>query len=381
MFHVKLQKLELLSPLPDLFTMEDGRPVTTEQEWNARREELYRTAVDFQYGGMPPEPEFLEVEKLSGGKMISTYLIHTGRREKPISFNMHILWPQKKGCPEGVKYPVIVDGDGCFPYVYDTEILDRIGVDDVVLIRFNRTELAHDIAADPQDHALYAVYPECKFGALAAWAWGYHRCLDAALQLGFVDERIIAYTGHSRGGKTALLAGVTDKRATIVNPNGSGCGGAGCYRVHSVTQREDGYDKPHEKLSDILRGFPHWFGKGLFDYAEREAELPFDQHYLKALVAPRILLDTEAISDAWANPAGTYLSHLAAAEAFRFLGVEENILIHFRSGYHKHLPEDIAVLMQVIRHVRDGEPLMEAIDQPPFPDLQPVHTWRCPEQK
>jgi len=377
---VKLQKMELISPLPDLFVMEDGRRVETKQDWEARRAELYRTAVDLQYGGMPPKPEFLEIEPLYKSGIMNSYRIHTGRKENPFVFTMQVLWPGKKGQGNGVKYPVVVDGDGCFQYVYNSDILEKVGEAGAAFIRFNRTELAHDIGEDPQDHGLYATYPECKFGALAAWAWGYHRCLDAALQLGFVDERLVAYTGHSRGGKTALLAGATDERATIVNPNGSGCGGAGCYRVHSITLREDGYDWPHEKLSDILRNFPHWFGKELFAYAENEAELPFDQHYLKALVAPRILLDTEALSDAWANPAGTYLSHLAAKEAYRFLGAEENIMIHYRDGFHKHLPEDIDVLLNVLRHIRDGEPLVEKMDKPPFENLEPVHLWRCPEK-
>jgi len=375
MSEVKLQKMDVLSPLPDLFRMDDGRRVATEQDWEARRAELYRTVVDLQYGGMPPEPEFLEVEPLFCGKFAS-YRIHTGRRDKPITFAMQIIWPKEKA----EKYPVIIDGDGCFMVVHKPETLDPISEAGVAFIRFNRAELAHDISEDPRNHGLYAVYPEYKFGALAAWAWGYHRCLDAAIRLGIVDERIVACTGQSRGGKTALLAGATDSRFTIVNPNCSGCSGAGCYRVHAIVQREDGYDWPSEKLEDILKWFPHWFGEDLSAYLGKEGELPFDQHYLKALVAPRILLDTEAMSDAWANPAGTYLTYLAAMEAYRFLGAEENNLIHFRDGFHQHAIADIEVLLNVIRYVRDGEALAERINRPPFPDLEPIHNWSCPQK-
>jgi len=372
----RLNKLELLSPLPDLFRMENGQRVCTEEDWEARRKELYRLAVDMQYGGMPPEPEFLQVELLYSSDRGSSYRIHTGRRDKEITFGMQIIWPSAKA----LKYPLIVDGDGCFPYVYLDDNLAITRASGAALIRFNRTELAHDVKEDVHTDGLYGVYPGMTFSALAAWAWGYHRCVDAAIQLGVADESMIAFTGHSRGGKTALLAGATDPRATLVNPNGSGAGGAGCYRIHSTTICEDGEERRSEELRDLLKNFPFWFGPEMVPYADKERELPFDEHYLKALVAPRILLDTEALSDAWANPAGSYLTHLAAREAYRFLGAEDRILIHYRAGYHYHKPEDWQVLVDVMNHFRCGTELDETMNRPPFDGLEPVHEWCAPKK-
>ena len=57
-------KYEVLGKLPDLMTFEDGTPVRTPTDWPRRRAELYKTAVELQYGTMPPKPEFLEVETL-----------------------------------------------------------------------------------------------------------------------------------------------------------------------------------------------------------------------------------------------------------------------------------------------------------------------------
>lgn len=370
-----LSSLELLSPLPDLFLRPDGTRAASRADWEAHRAELYRTAVEMQYGGMPPEPEFLEVETLYTCDVTCSYRIRTGRRAHPITFVMQVILPAKKAD----KYPIIVDGDGCFAYVYRDEHLKLMSEFGAAFVRFNRTELAHDIKEDVHTDGLYAVYPDEGFGALAAWAWGYHRCVDAVLQLGIADPSLIAFTGHSRGGKTALLAGVTDPRAVIVNPNGSGAGGAGCYRIHSVTLCENGETRRSERLSDLLKNFPFWFGREMQPYAENEAELPFDEHMLKALVAPRILLDTEARSDAWANPAGTYLTHLAAKEAYRLLGAEKNCLIHYREGFHKHTGEDFRILLNVMEHVRSGAPLDPAIGLPPFEGLTPVHEWRAPE--
>ncbi len=71
-----------------------------------------------------------------------------------------------------------------------------------------------------------------------------------------------------------------------------------------------------------------------------EQALPFDQHYLKALVAPRAQFSTEALGDLWANPSGTWQTHLAAQEVYHFLGAEERIGISFREGGHIHCQAD-----------------------------------------
>jgi len=151
----KLTKLELLSPLPDLFLMENGKRVENEADWEARRAEMMRLAVDMQYGGMTPEPEFLEAEALYHSERFSSYRIHTGRREKEITFVMQVVWP---GTRKG-KFPIIVDGDGCFPYVYNEEILDVIRGAGFAMVRFNRVELAHDIKEDVHTDGLSAYIP------------------------------------------------------------------------------------------------------------------------------------------------------------------------------------------------------------------------------
>ena len=56
-----------------------------------------------------------------------------------------------------------------------------------------------------------------------------------------------------------------------------------------------------------------WFGKQWKSFRGRDALLPYDNHYLHAMVAPRGLLLTDAYEDNGANPAATY----AAAQAAR----------------------------------------------------------------
>ena len=56
---MKITSYEVLGKLPDLFTFDDGRKVQSLDDWNERRKELYKTAVELQYGEIPPEPELL----------------------------------------------------------------------------------------------------------------------------------------------------------------------------------------------------------------------------------------------------------------------------------------------------------------------------------
>ena len=136
---------------------------------------------------------------------------------------------------------MVVDGDMCFPYpfnsVYREEFLSR----NIAYVLFNRVELADDIQFVGRRHGpLYEIYPDYTFGALGAWAWGYMRVVDALEQLDLFDLNYLSFTGHSRGGKTAMLAGVLDERAKIVNPNETNQGSCSCYRVHSEVLQENG---------------------------------------------------------------------------------------------------------------------------------------------
>ncbi len=378
---------EVLGPLPDLFTFDNGTPVRTPADWPARREELTRSAVGLQYGGMPPDPEFVEVEFLDCARSFKTYRIKTGRREKPVTFLLKLILPAPG---RAGNYPCIVDGDMCFAYFMDKEYLAAATEEGVAWALFDRTELAHDIIGEGRGKGqIYETYPDADFGAIAAWAWGYSRCVDALeiicrthepttvnpLTTPVVDLSCLAFVGHSRGGKTAALAGAVDTRAAIVNPNETCAGACGCYRIHMEGYCDGLPPFRSETLADLLGPFSFWMGAGMADYAHREAELPFDAHFLKALVAPRVLFISEAAGDIWANPVGSLMTTLAAREAYRFLGADENLYWYFRPGTHFHKIGDVKMLVNVIRHHKDpAVPLSEEFFTPPCPLPEPIYT-------
>ena len=345
--------------LPDLFCFGNGSSVDSPILWLKRRQELLNAIVTIEYGGLPPPPSSCHAEELhtaplrtpEGARFITWRITSHTASGRDFAFIMTTLVPPGNG-----PFPVVLTGDACWRYATD-EIARTVVDRGYILAQFNRVEIAPDINNSDRVTGLYRVYPESTFGALAAWAWGYHRCLDALTTMNFVDGGRIAVTGHSRGGKTVLLAGATDERIALTAANNSGSGGAGSYKMQGPQS---------ETLADSLRYFPYWYGPALKEYLERESELPFDQHFLKALIAPRALLTTEALGDLWANPTGTWRTYEAARKVYAFLKSNDKIGIYYREGGHAHSAADWMVFLDFADWHFKGNVTTRAYDKCPF---------------
>lgn len=375
--------LPAIEELPDPFLFADGSRVKTPEDWNRRREELKSMILGYEYGRMPPAPgnvKAMVVSSVAVAPVISTVRLEeavatqqialTMGPENKITVHLFVTIPPGKG-----PFPVILKGDyhPGDPKVWtrtSPPILAQIIKRGYMLIEFDRTEFAPDKKEGVE--GVRAVYPGYDWGLISAWAWGIQRVIDYTVTRPDVDAKRVILTGHSRGGKAALLAGALDSRVSLLVANGSGCGGAGCYRVQPPKT---------EDIAAITSHFPLWFSPQFPQFIGKVSHLPFDQHSLKALLAPRPFLCTEATGDIWANAPGTQATQLAAKEVYTFLGVPNNIGITYRPGKHDQNEEDFAALLDFADHHLNGKTIERKFDVLPNAEIPKAFSWSAPVAK
>ncbi|MCU1320907.1 MAG: hypothetical protein JWM43_556 [Acidobacteriaceae bacterium] len=156
------------------------------------------------------------------------------------------------------------------------------------------------------------------WGTLRAWAWGGSRILDYFETDKSVDAKQVGVEGHSRFGKTALVAMAYEPRFAIAYISSSGAGGAQLARRHFGEQLEN----------VAAPGEYHWMAGNYIKYAALTpteipvSSLPVDMHELIALCAPRpVFIGGGATTgDGWADARGTFLAEVGAAPVYRLLG-------------------------------------------------------------
>lgn len=236
-------------------------------------------------------------------------------------------------------------------YLPTEELIDN----GYAVLYFNYEDVATDDSKFDNGLSL-ALYPDGKRGdtdpgKIAMWAWAASRVLDYAQTNDRLDMSRAGVCGHSRTAKAALLAGATDTRFQFTYSNNSGSTGA------AISRRKSG-----ENIARITDLFPYWFCKNYKQYAGREAEMPFDQHWLLASIAPRKVLVGSATKDTNADPLSEQLGCLAASPAFEngfacdvvavagdefFAG---DIGYHLREGTHYFSRQDWQKLIKFVNY-------------------------------
>ncbi len=149
-----------------------------------------------------------------------------------------------------------------------------------------------------------------QWGALAAWSWGLSRALDYLVADKAVDAKRIGIEGHSRWGKTALLAAALDPRWSIVYASCSGqCGAKPSRRLWGETL---------DNICGIAEY--HWMAGNYLKYCHHWGALPVDSPELISLVAPRPVFIGCGTADQWADPRGQFLAARAAEPVWEMLG-------------------------------------------------------------
>jgi len=155
------------------------------------------------------------------------------------------------------------------------------------------------------------------WGTIRAWSWGGSRAMDYFETDKSVDAKQVGVEGHSRFGKTALVAMADDPRFAIAYVSSSGAGGAQLYR------RNWG-----ERLENVAAANEyHWMAGNFLKYAGPLTinDLPVDSHELIALCAPRPVFISGGATkgDGWADAKGMFMAAAAAGPVYRLLGKKD----------------------------------------------------------
>lgn len=361
--------------LPDPLVMLNGDKISTKDDWFAKRRPELKTLIQhYMYGYFPEAPKKIDakIEREDkgyfGGKATKKEVTISFGPETMPKIHLLLVIPNERKKPAPVfvgmnfrgNYTLVNDKDIPLPTMWMYP--DKTTSKDNRAIEAGRGTQIDVWALEQSIGRGYAVatfyngdikpdHPAWTDGVhkhffkegqtapgprewhtIAAWAWGVSRAVDYLVTDKDLDKTKIAVVGHSRLGKTALLAAAFDDRIALSIPLQAGCGGTAPSR-----------GKVGESVERINTVFPHWFNGEFKKFNKSTDKIPFDQHCLLALVAPRPVLFANAQEDTWANPDGQFDVLKAADPVYRLLGTdglsarkmpELNTLVDSTLGYY-----------------------------------------------
>jgi len=305
--------------LPDPFTSMDGTRISQKSQWTCRRAEISAEAQQFEFGTKPPPPA-----SVTGSTSGNSIVVNVSSGGKSISFTATVSLPTTGKAP----YPAMIAIGGIS---LNAQALAQQGV---AIVTFPNDDIAAQASASSRGQGkFYDLFgSNHSAGAMMAWAWGVSRLIDVIAQTPAtkIDPTRLGVTGCSRNGKGALTVGAFDERIVLTIPQESGSGGAASWRV-SDAMLAAGTNT--QTLSEIV-GENVWFASSFKQFSGMTNKLPYDQHTVEALVAPRALLVIEN-DIAWLGPLSTFTSSTAANTVWKALGIPDHMGFS-QVGNHAH---------------------------------------------
>ena len=308
--------------IPDPLLRPDGTYVAVAAEWPERRAEILDIFQHGMYGQLPPaSPVYTEtVSTDESGDFSVRKLVRM--RFRPDGSGPSVDWTivtPKYACrPSPCVLQLNYKGldDKTFGELIPVDMLIARGYS---LVTATYTDISPDpVGKEDQDKYAYTGVFELwgprdpsrkdNTTSLMAWAWALMRAMDMIEADPAIDESRVVLTGYSRLAKAALVAGAFDDRFAVVAPVQTGGGGV------PLAKRYFG-----ENVQTETTAFTHWFCRAYDKYADNEASLPFDQHFLLACVAPRPLLVC-GFDKEWFDTRGEFLSVRSASPVWELLG-------------------------------------------------------------
>jgi len=358
-------QLPAQAQLPDPLLMRNGERVATKAQWIEQRAPELRALVQhYEYGLTPPRPEgfeakVLRVDEAALGGKATLKEIEVRCTQPDAKIHLLVVTPNAKDQPApcflGLNFsgnyalladPLIRMPEGWVSEKYAGSPGNRAGeagrgkqtdawaIEQSIDRGYAVASFYNgDVIPDKADLALERLKGFAPAGkspdaadapaTIGAWAWGFSRMIDYLVTDAAIDPKRIAVVGHSRNGKTALLAAALDERIALAIPSQAGCGGtAPCRMAPALAELKSNGRPTAETVAVINKSFPHWFSGNFKQFNDAVEKLPFDQHALIALCAPRPVLVSNATEDSWANPAGQFDMLRAADPVYRLVSGE-----------------------------------------------------------
>jgi hypothetical protein len=359
-------QLPIVRPLPDPFVFADGTRDTSFQNWERRRNEILAAVQKYELG---PKPDCHDCTisasytPPAAGSSIGSLVVKVTRSPNgtPVTLTLTsgVYVPQGMGPgPFPALIPMEIDSFSFFgttfhfppPVPPDYASLPK-GVFQglpIATVGYVATQVAGYSFSSPSNHTqdpFYLLYPElCEGtcngtstqGEYAAWSWGVSRLIDGMQIVANqtnnplpVDTTHLGVSGCSFAGKMALYAGALDERIALTIAQENGGGGAPSWRTsHDI--------EPQGTVEDVDDTNYDWFSQSMRQFAgDNVYKLPFDQHELMGLVAPRALLDTGNASQYWLSNGSNYVSARATQQIYNTLGIGDRFGF-FIDGSHAH---------------------------------------------
>jgi dienelactone hydrolase len=310
--------------LPDPLVIAEGRQniqVKTSTQWKGKREWMKEQLQHYITGTFPPPPDNLRSkiisEKMDGKVRIQIVELTFGPEHKA-KLTLEVMIPP---------------GDKPLP-VFLTQWNHREWAQ--VAVRRGYIGCIYAGADEKDDTEKYAEIWAGKydFTRLMRRAWGASRAIDYLFTLPEVDRKKIALTGHSRNGKTSLMAAAFDERIAACIPSSGGSGAEVPWRY--ATQIFD-----VEDIALLASARPSWLHPRLRFFIGNEHKLPVDQNTFMALIAPRGLMLSNALTEEASNIWGIEQAFHSTHKVYEYLNAKENLSIRTRYGEHSISARDM----------------------------------------
>lgn len=352
-----IEKELLKRNLPDLFLGEEQ----TLKGWENAKPRIKDVLLKEEYGYFPPyiEPKIsarLNEETFGEKATWEEVSFSFERNKKSHVVKTNLIYPKGK---TDLPFFILLNFRPDVPdkYLPIDKIIDN-GYGVFSVCYKDVTEDNEDFSSGLSGLFLDKTRGDSEFGKITIWAYMAIRMMDYLQTRPEANRDKIGIIGHSRLGKTALVAGAFDERFSFVCANNSGCSGASLSRSRYEWS---------EKLFHITKTFPHWFCKNYLKYSNNEDKLPFDQHALISLIAPRQVYIGGAIEDTWADNDNQFLACYASSKVWNLYGkrglvcanrmpiehdvfVDGNVGFFLRSGGHCLSETDWEIYIKAIKN-------------------------------